>query len=82
MRRDVPLGLSQMEPASGPRCAVCGATLAVVEAEQPYTIEFASDQRVQGHPKNVNATAVPERSAGTAVAMFFWTASTQEGESQ
>jgi len=59
------LGLSQMEPASRPRCAVCGATLAVVEAEQPYTIEFASDQRAQGHPKNVDETAGPALRART-----------------
>jgi len=41
------LGLSQMGPGSAPRCAACGATLAVLEAEQPYTIEFASDQRAK-----------------------------------
>ena len=38
-------GLSLMETEPAPRCAVCGAALAEVEAEQPYTIEFASDQR-------------------------------------
>jgi len=76
------VGLSVMESQPAARCAVCGASLAVAVPEQPYTIEFASDQRAQRHPENVGEGPIPALGAGTVIAPdVFWTPATQEGES-
>ena len=75
-------GLSLMEPGPAPRCAACGATLDAVEAEQPYTIEFASDQCAQRRPKNAGGITDPALRAGSVIPQdSFRKTATQEGES-
>lgn len=74
-------GLSRMEDEPAPQCAVCGAALAAIEIEQPYTIEFASDQRAARHPKTRGEITLPALRAGMLSSPdVFWTATTQEGE--
>jgi hypothetical protein len=76
------MGLRLVGPQPAPRCALCGASLAMAAPEQPYTIEFASDQRAQRHPENVGEGPIPALGAGTVIAPdVFWTPATQEGES-